>query len=692
METVSTAFGKATLTLETGKLAKQANGSILVRYGDTIVLVAATADKGSGVGADFFPLSVHYVEKAYAAGRIPGGFFKREGRLSESETLTSRLIDRPLRPSFDENYLAETLIMATVLSSDQDNAPDIAAMIGASAALCVSDIPFYQPIGGIRVGRINGEFVVNPTATELEESELNIIMAASKDAILMVEGEAKEVSEEVMLDVLWFGQEQIQPIIQIQEELMQRCDKPKREVAIPEIDEELRTKVTAASQPKLVEALRITEKQERYQRLDAVVDEVLAEVFPEGSEPSNDDVGQAKSVIGSVKKKVMRERILKDQIRIDGRGPKDIRQIDCEARILPRAHGSALFTRGETQALGVVTLGTKEDEQLIDSLHGVSYKNFMLHYNFPSFCVGEARPPRGPGRREIGHGHLAERGLSHLLPTREEFPYTIRLVSEVLESNGSSSMATVCSGSLAMMDAGIPLKAAAAGIAMGLIYDDGQTSILSDILGDEDHLGDMDFKVVGTTTGITALQMDIKIKGLTREIVKASLEQACEGRLHILKIMGDTLEQSRAGLSSYAPRFITHKIPPDKISIVIGPGGKMIKSIVERTGVKINISDDGLVSIASGDHKAVDAALEIVRDLTRTVEIGTVYDGIVKRVVDFGAFVEVFPGTEGLVHISNLAEGRVRAVTDVVREGDTVKVKAMGLDKRGKLQLSIKDV
>jgi len=692
METVSTAFGKATLTLETGKLAKQANGSILVRYGDTVVLVAATADKGSGVGADFFPLSVHYVEKAYAAGRIPGGFFKREGRLSESETLTSRLIDRPLRPSFDENYLAETMIMATVLSSDQDNAPDIAAMIGASAALCVSDIPFYQPIGGIRVGRINGEFVVNPTPAELEESELNIIMAASKDAILMVEGEAKEVSEEVMLDALWFGQEQVQPIIRIQEELMQRCGKPKREVAMPEIDEELHTKVTAASQPKLVEALQITEKQERYQRLDAVVDEVLAEVFPEGSEPSNDDIGQAKSAISSVKKKVMRERILKDQIRIDGRGPKDIRQIDCEARILPRAHGSALFTRGETQALGVVTLGTKEDEQLIDSLHGVSYRNFMLHYNFPSFCVGEARPPRGPGRREIGHGHLAERGLSHLLPTREEFPYTIRLVSEVLESNGSSSMATVCSGSLAMMDAGIPLKAAAAGIAMGLIYDDGQTSILSDILGDEDHLGDMDFKVVGTTTGITALQMDIKIKGLTREIVKASLEQACEGRLHILKIMGDTLEQSRAGLSSYAPRFITHKIPPDKISIVIGPGGKMIKSIVERTGVKINISDDGLVSIASGDHKAVDAALEIVRDLTRTVEIGTVYDGLVKRVVDFGAFVEVFPGTEGLVHISNLAEGRVRAVTDVVREGDTVKVKAMGLDKRGKLQLSIKDV
>ncbi len=692
METVSTAFGKATLTLETGKLAKQANGSILVRYGDTVVLVAATADKGSGVGADFFPLSVHYVEKAYAAGRIPGGFFKREGRLSESETLTSRLIDRPLRPSFDENYLAETMIMATVLSSDQDNAPDIAAMIGASAALCVSDIPFYQPIGGIRVGRINGEFVVNPTPAELEESELNIIMAASKDAILMVEGEAKEVSEEVMLDALWFGQEQVQPIIRIQEELMQRCGKPKREVAITEIDEELHTKVTAASQPKLVEALQITEKQERYQRLDAVVDEVLAEVFPEGSEPSNDDIGQAKSSISSVKKKVMRERILKDQIRIDGRGPKDIRQIDCEARILPRAHGSALFTRGETQALGVVTLGTKEDEQLIDSLHGVSYRNFMLHYNFPSFCVGEARPPRGPGRREIGHGHLAERGLSHLLPTREEFPYTIRLVAEVLESNGSSSMATVCSGSLAMMDAGIPLKAAAAGIAMGLIYDDGQTSILSDILGDEDHLGDMDFKVVGTTTGITALQMDIKLKGLTREIVKASLEQACEGRLHILKIMGDTLEQSRAGLSSYAPRFITHKIPPDKISIVIGPGGKMIKSIVERTGVKINISDDGLVSIASGDHKAVDAALEIVRDLTRTVEIGAVYDGLVKRVVDFGAFVEVFPGTEGLVHISNLAEGRVRAVTDVVREGDTVKVKAMGLDKRGKLQLSIKDV
>jgi polyribonucleotide nucleotidyltransferase len=691
METVSTAFGKATLTLETGKLAKQANGSILVRYGDTVVLVAATADKGSGVGADFFPLSVHYVEKAYAAGRIPGGFFKREGRLSESETLTSRLIDRPLRPSFDENYLAETMIMATVLSSDQDNAPDIAAMIGASAALCVSDIPFYQPIGGIRVGRINGEFVVNPTATELEESELNIIMAASKDAILMVEGEAKEVSEEVMLDALWFGQEQVQPIIRIQEELMQRCGKPKREVAIPEINEELHTKVTAASQPKLVEALQITEKQERYQRLDAVVDEVLAEVFPEGSEPSNDDIGQAKSSISSVKKKVMRERILKDQIRIDGRGPKDIRQIDCEARILPRAHGSALFTRGETQALGVVTLGTKEDEQLIDSLHGVSYKNFMLHYNFPSFCVGEARPPRGPGRREIGHGHLAERGLSHLLPTREEFPYTIRLVSEVLESNGSSSMATVCSGSLAMMDAGIPLKAAAAGIAMGLIYDDGQTSILSDILGDEDHLGDMDFKVAGTNDGITALQMDIKIEGITKEIMQIALNQAQGARKHILSVMDEAISGAREDISEFAPRIHTMKISSDKIKDVIGKGGAVIRALCEETGTTIEIEDDGTIKIAATEGAAAKEAIRRIEEITAEVEVGRIYQGKVARLADFGAFVTILPGKDGLVHISQIADKRVEKVSDYLTEGQEVPVKVLEIDRQGRVRLSMKE-
>ena len=690
MKSVEREFGTATFKLETGRMAKQANGSVLVTYGDTVVLVAATAEKGSGGGKDFFPLAVFYVEKAYASGRIPGGFLKRESRLSDHETLISRIIDRPLRPSFEENYLADTLILATVLSHDMVHPSDVAAMNGASAALAISDIPFHNPIGGVRVGRIDEVLTINPSPEMLEKSDLNIFMAASKDAILMVEGEANNISESVMLDALWYGHEQIQPIIAMQEELMQSVGKKKRNVEAPETDIELKNKIEAVAPERLRKALSIKDKQERYESLDTLHDEMSIEIL--GDEPESDSVKEFRQIFSDIKKEEMRSRLIKENIRIDGRKPEEIRPITCETKVLPRTHGSALFTRGETQALAVTTLGAREDEKMIDSLDGISFKRFMLHYNFPSFSVGETSVPRGPGRREIGHGTLAERGLSTLIPGKSEFPYTIRLVSEILESNGSSSMATVCAGSLALMDAGVPLKTATAGIAMGLISDGKNHVILSDILGDEDHLGDMDFKVVGTEGGITALQMDIKIKGLSREVVEKSLMQAREGRLHILNEMGKALKEPRQGLSSYAPRFITHKIAQDKIGTVIGPGGKMIKSIVDQTGAKINIDDDGIVSIMSRDHNAVDDALEMVKNLTRTIEIGETYTGPVKKVMDFGAFVEVFPGTEGLVHISNLAEGRVEKVTDVCKEGDVVTVKATGVDRRGKIQLSIKDV
>ena len=690
MKSVERELGTATFKLESGRMAKQANGSVLVTYGDTVVLVAATAEKGSGGGKDFFPLAVFYVEKAYASGRIPGGFLKRESRLSDHETLISRIIDRPLRPSFEENYLADTLIMATVLSHDMVHPSDVAAMNGASAALAISDIPFHNPIGGVRVGRIDEVLTINPSPEMLEKSDLNIFMAASKDAILMVEGEANNISESIMLDALWYGHEQIQPIIAMQEELMQSVGKKKRNIETRETNIELKNKIEAVAPERLRKALSIKDKQERYENLDALKDEISIEIL--GDEPESDTVKEFSQIFSGIKKDEMRSRLIKENIRIDGRKPEEIRPITCETKVLPRTHGSALFTRGETQALAVTTLGAREDEKMIDSLDGISFKKFMLHYNFPSFSVGETSIPRGPGRREIGHGMLAERGLIPLIPVKAEFPYTIRLVSEILESNGSSSMATVCAGSLALMDAGVPLKAATAGIAMGLISDGKNHVILSDILGDEDHLGDMDFKVVGTESGITALQMDIKIKGLSREVVEKSLMQARDGRLHILNEMGKALKEPRQGLSSYAPRFITHKIAQDKIGTVIGPGGKMIKSIVDQTGVKINIDDDGIVSIMSRDHDAVDDALEIVKNLTRTIEIGETYTGPVKKVMDFGAFVEVFPGTEGLVHISNLAEGRVEKVTDVCKEGDVVTVKATGVDRRGKIQLSIKDV
>ena len=690
MKIVEKKFGPANIKLETGRMAKQANGSVLVTYGDTVVLVAATAEKGSGEGADFFPLSVHYVEKAYAAGRIPGGFLKREARLSDSETLISRIIDRPLRPAFEENYLAETVITATVLSHDLIHPSDVAAMNGASAALAISDIPFHNPLGGVRVGRIDGKLLINPSQEDLEKCELNIFMAASKDAILMVEGEANGVNEKEMLDALWYGQESVIPIIEMQEELMKSVGKKKRIIETPKIDTKIKNQLDKIAPKRIREALNIKDKIKRYEKLDLLQNELNAEILGDNPEPDSEkELGR---IFGEIKKIEMRTSLINEKIRIDGRKPDEIRPITCETKVLPRTHGSALFTRGETQALAVTTLGAREDEKMIDSLEGVSFKRFMLHYNFPSFSVGEARSPRPPGRREIGHGTLAERGLTPVIPSKANFPYTIRLVSEILESNGSSSMASVCAGSLAMMDAGVPLREATAGIAMGLISDGNNNVILSDILGDEDHLGDMDFKVVGTKEGITALQMDIKIKGLEREVIKKSLMQAKEGRLHILEKMNDTLKESRGGLSSYAPRYITHKIAQDKIGAVIGPGGKMIKSIIEKTGVKINIDDDGIVSIMSRNHEAVDEALEIVQNLTRTIEIGEVYTGPVKKVMEFGAFVEVFPGTEGLVHISNMAEGRVEKVTDVCKEGDIITVKATGVDRRGKIQLSIKDV
>ncbi len=689
MKIVETEFGGRTLSIETGRMAKQANGSVVVRYGDTVVLVAATAAKGTKTGQDFFPLAVFYVEKTYAAGRIPGGFFKREGRLSDRETLISRFIDRPLRPLFHKDFSAETVVQATVLSTDLENGSDVAAMVGASAALVISDIPFETPIAGVRIGRIDGEFIINPTPDELKKSELDVFMAGSKDAILMVEGEADQVSEDVMVEAILCGHEAIQPVLAIQEELIKACGQPKREVISPEENVALQGKVEKIALPQVQKALQTKDKMERYALMDAIVENVVETLSSDEEENQQKEIGE---IVGQLKKREMRAKILNEGIRIDGRSLTDIREITCETGVLPRAHGSALFTRGETQALVVTTLGTKEDEQMIDSLGGVWFKNFLLHYNFPAFSVGEARPPRGPGRREIGHGFLAEKGVTALLPTREEFPYTIRVVSEILESNGSSSMATVCGGSLAMMDAGVPLKEAAAGIAMGLIYEDDSTAILSDILGDEDHLGDMDFKVVGTQNGITALQMDIKVTGIDRTIIEKALDQAKEGRLHILEVMKNEISSSREGLSSYAPRFVTHKIPVDKIRDIIGPGGKVIKGITEKTGAKINVNDDGMVSVVSTNHQAVDAALEMIYDLTRSAEIGTVYDSTVIKIVDFGAFVEIFPGTQGLVHISNLAKDRVKNVKDVLKEGQEVQVKAIGFDRRGKLQLSIKDV
>lgn len=681
-------FGGRPISIEIGKMANQANGSAVVRYGDTAVLVTACAAKEASEGKDFLPLTVNYMEMTYAAGKIPGGFFKREGRPSEREVLCSRLIDRPFRPLFPEGYFNETQIIATVLSLDPENDPEIAAIIGASTALMVSDIPFNNPIAAVRVGRINGKFICNPAYKQQKESsDIDLIVASSLDEIIMVEGGAKMVSEDELLDAMMFAQDSMQEVIKLQKKIIKEIGKPKMTVPAVSIDTGLTAKVKAFADIKIREALNIPSKQDRYQRLSDISKELI-EALKSTYEGREDEVIK---IFEDLKYHILRKSVLSTNIRIDGRGLTDIRPITCEIGLLPRTHGSALFTRGETQAMVVTTLGTSVDEQKIDALSGWEYKTFMLHYNFPPFSVGEVKMLRGPGRREVGHGALAERAVAKILPETDAFPYTIRVVSDILESNGSSSMATVCGASLSLMDAGVPTKDAVAGIAMGLVKEGEKVAVLSDILGDEDHLGDMDFKVAGTESGITAFQMDIKITGVTKEILRQAIYQAKEGRLHILKKMKETISSPRTELSVHAPRIITIYVRQEKIKDVIGPGGKNIKGIIEKTGVKIDIDDSGKVNIASSDDEAAQKAIAMVKELTQEAEVGKIYLGKVRKIMDFGAFVEIFPGTDGLVHISQLSEERVKDVKDILKEGDEVLVKVLEVDKQGKIRLSRKE-
>ncbi len=675
------------LTVETGRMAKQAGGAALVRLGESVVLVTATALLTAREGIDFFPLTCDYQEKTFAAGKIPGGFFKREGRPAEKEILTSRLIDRPLRPLFPKGFRCETQVIATVLSHDRENDPDVLSLLGASTALVLSDIPWNGPIAAVRIGRVGGRFVINPTTSQLATSDMNVIVAGSRDAIVMVEGGAHMVPEAVLLDALFTAHEALQPLITLQENLQRLVGKPKRSVPPAAQDPDLERRVRDAALPGLKAALARSAKQERYDALDQARDEVVKRLggdTPEGAK-------RVAGVFDHLKKDVVREAIVHQGRRLDGRGLADVRPITCEVEVLPRTHGSALFTRGETQALVVATLGTSSDEQRVDALIGETYKKFMMHYNFPPFSTGEVKFLRGPGRREIGHGALAERALAPVLPSEEDFPYTIRIVSEILESNGSSSMATVCGASLSLMDGGVPVKAPVAGVAMGLIKEGDEVRVLSDILGDEDHLGDMDFKVAGTEAGVTAVQMDIKIGGVTRAIMQQALEDARRARLHILGIMGQTLSRPRGELSAHAPRIVTIHIKPDRIRDLIGPGGKMIRSITEETGVKIDVEDDGTVLVASSDGEAMKKAIDKIRGVTAEAEVGKIYRGTVRKIVDFGAFVEIFPGTDGLVHISQLANERVHKVSDVLKEGDVIPVKVLEVDRSGKIRLSRKD-
>ncbi|MEA3240347.1 MAG: polyribonucleotide nucleotidyltransferase [Pseudomonadota bacterium] len=677
---------ESNIVLETGKLAKQAGGSVVVRSGDTMVLVTAVADRKGREGIDFFPLTVDYREKTYAAGKIPGGFFKREGRPTDRETLTSRLIDRPIRPLFPKGFTCETQVIATVISVDGKHDAAILALTGASAALMISDIPFTGPIAGVRVGRIDGKLVSNPLQDEMENSDLDIVMACSYEAVVMVEGGARELPEDVIIEALKFGHQAAQPLLQAQEEMAKQVGKQKRVVVAPQLDEQLTAVVVEEYGSRFDEGLAISDKLERRDYFSDLKAEIAVQL--ENHDIPVNDLGE---VFENQLSTAIRQQIYQQKVRIGGRAVDEVRQISCEVGLLPRVHGSALFTRGETQALVTGTLGTSSDEQRIDSLLGESFKRFMLHYNFPPFSVGEARFLRGPGRREIGHGLLAERALTPVLPSDEEFPYTIRVVSDILESNGSSSMATVCGGSLALMDGGVPLKAPVAGIAMGLVKEGDDFIVLSDILGDEDHVGDMDFKVAGTREGITAIQMDIKITGISQEIMKKALDQAREGRFTILGIMEKCLAESREEISTYAPRIITVTVHQDKIRDVIGPGGKNIRAIVEKTGAKIDIEDSGEIKIASADEDAADMAIAMIRDLTQEAEVGKIYLGKVQKIMDFGAFVEIFPGTDGLVHISQLAHERVRNVRDVLKEGDEVLVKVLEVDRQGKIKLSRKD-
>jgi polyribonucleotide nucleotidyltransferase len=683
-------FGDATLTLETGRIARQADGAVVATLGETSVLCTVVGARSVRPGQDFFPLSVHYVEKYYAAGKVPGGFNKREGRPTEKDTLTSRLIDRPIRPLFVEGFLNETQVICTVLSHDMQNDPDIVAMIGTSAALTISGLPFMGPLGGARVGHINGEYVLNPTLDQLKESALDLVVAGTKEGVLMVESEAKELDEDTMLGAVMFGWNGFQPVIDGIIEFAEMCAKEPWDIA--EERQELKDLYTALEKSfkKDVEkAYGLTVKQDRQQALAELKEKAAEEFTDEEKEITAEDV---MSKFKKLEASIVRGDILKTGKRIDGRTTSDIRQISCEVGVLPRVHGSALFTRGETQALVVTTLGTGQDEQIIDALAGEYRERFMLHYNFPPYSVGEAGRMMSPGRREIGHGKLAWRAINPILPEAEDFPYTLRVVSEVTESNGSSSMATVCGTSLALMDAGAPLGNPIAGIAMGLIKEDKDFAVLSDILGDEDHLGDMDFKVAGTKDGITALQMDIKITSITEEIMKIALKQAHDGRIHILGEMGKAIEQGRTDVNANAPKMTTFKIAVDKIREVIGTGGKVIREIVETSGAKVDIDDDGTIKVSAVDTSSAEKAIAMIRGITDDPEVGTIYDGTVAKTVDFGAFVTFMPGRDGLVHISEIMNERVAKVTDHISEGDEIKVKLIGVDDRGKYKLSMKRV
>ena len=690
-QTASCVISGRTLTIETGEIAKQANGSALVRYGDTVVLAAVTAATDDRGELDFFPLTVDYRERTYAAGKIPGGFFKREGRPGEKETLTSRIIDRPLRPLFPYGYNKETQILCTVLSVDNENDPDIVALIAASAALTVSDVPFLGPIGAVRMGYTDHQIAVNPTNEELERGQLNMVVAGSQEAIVMVEGGALELPEDIVLSALETAHQALQACIDIQLQLQQRVGKAKLPMFPPVVDETLQQNVHAMAHDRLKAALATPGKLERQDAV-AALEQDMVKAFESSEEP--DTAPSAKTIkafLHDMESAEMRRQILEEGRRADGRGLADIRPISGRVSMLPRTHGSALFTRGETQALVVATLGTQSDEQTIDDLGGRTSKRFILHYNFPSYSVGEVRPLRGPGRREIGHGALAERAMRPVLPSHESFPYTLRVVSDIMESNGSSSMATVCGSALALMDAGVPIKAPVAGIAMGLIAEGEEVAILSDILGVEDHLGDMDFKVAGTGRGITAIQMDIKTTGVSREVMAQALEQARQGRMHILQEMQGILDGPRVETSAYAPRIVTLKINKDKVREVIGPGGKTIRGIIEATGVTIDIEDDGTVLIASANEMASQEAVQMVRELTKEAEVGQIYMGTVRKIMDFGAFVEIFPGTDGLLHISQISEKRVNKVSDEVQEGDRIMVKVLEVDRNGRIKLSHKE-
>ncbi len=682
-------WGGRPLIIETGKIARQADGCVLVQYGETTVLATATAARQPKPGLDFFPLTVNYQEKTYSAGKIPGGFFKREARPSEKETLVSRLIDRPIRPLFAKGFQNETQVIATVLSHDMENDPDIVALVAVSAALTISGIPFMGPIGAARVGFANGEYILNPSIDSENESSLDLVVAGTQDAVLMVESEAKELPEDVMLGAVMFGHREFQPVIDAIINLAEKCAKEPRPVNLPD-HSEIETRLNQLVEAKVRDAYAIADKQERQEAVANARDEAKQALVKEDDASATDQI--ISNAFKKLEKNVVRNSILDTGKRIDGRDLETVRPIVSEVGILPRAHGTALFTRGETQALVVTTLGTSDDEQFIDALEGTYKETFLLHYNFPPYSVGEVGRTGFTSRREIGHGKLAWRAMRAVLPTREDFPYTIRIVSEITESNGSSSMATVCGSSLAMMDAGVPLTRPVAGIAMGLIKEDDRYAVLSDILGDEDHLGDMDFKVAGTEEGITSLQMDIKITGITEEIMQIALDQAKSGRVHILGEMAKALTESREEMGEYAPRIETLKIPVDKIREVIGTGGKIIRQIVEETGAKVNITDDGTVNISSSDAKSIEAAIKWVKSITDEPEAGVIYDGVVVKVVDFGAFVNFFGPKDGLVHISQLAPQRVGKVTDIVNEGDKVKVKLMGFDDRGKVKLSMKVV